>query len=88
MHSTIYNSMSYVIFPGPRLMMRQDMMIRGKDTQVNDQESSYWRVGPNSIGIDSLVLVGLENVSKGSWQPRIGFLSHREINSSSTPFVI
>jgi hypothetical protein len=53
-------------------------MIRGKDAHGGkhaDRECSGWRVGPEFIGIDRLVLVGLENVSRGSWQPRIGLLS-------------
>ena len=53
-------------------------VIRGKEVQVGerpDRECSDWRVGPEFIEIDRLVLVALDNVSKGSWQPRVGVLS-------------
>ncbi|KAF9644047.1 hypothetical protein BDM02DRAFT_1236542 [Thelephora ganbajun] len=40
-----------------------------------DREYLDWRVGPEFIGIDRLVLVALDNVSRGSWQPRVGLLS-------------
>lgn len=52
--------------------------IRGKEVHTGkhpDRECSDWRVGPEFIGIDRLVLVGLDKVSRGSWQPRIGLLS-------------
>jgi len=52
-------------------------IIRGKEGHAGrhpDRECSNWRVGPEFIGIDRLVLVALDNVSKGSWQPRIGLL--------------
>ena len=46
-------------------------MLAGK---YPDRECSDWRVGPEFIQIDRLVLVALDNVSRGSWQPRIGVL--------------
>ena len=52
-------------------------MIRGKEMGAGknpDRECSDWRVGPEFIGIDRLVLVALDKVSRGSWQPRIGLL--------------
>ena len=52
-------------------------MIRGKEMQAGkhpDRECSDWRVGPEFIEIDRLVLVALDHVTKGSWQPRIGVL--------------
>ena len=52
-------------------------VIHGKEVHAGkhpDRESSDWRIGPEFIGIDRLVLVALDNVSKGSWQPRIGLL--------------
>lgn len=45
-----------------------------------------WRVGAQDIGIDHLVLLALDKASRGSWQPRIGFLSQYKVDSSSTPF--
>lgn len=53
--------------------------IRGKEVsrpagKYPDRERSDWRVGPEFIDIDRLVLVALDHVSKGSWQPRIGVL--------------
>lgn len=66
-------------------------LVRGKGARaVGDpnRASSEWRVGPELIGIDRLVLVSLEKVSRGSWRPCIGLLSQDEINTSSTPFVI
>ena len=65
-------------------------MIREKGMQaVEHPDRVYpdWRVGPGLIGIDRLVLISLDRVSRGSWQPRIGFLSPDEINHDSTPFV-
>lgn len=54
-------------------------MVRGKDVHAGkhpDREcSAAWRVGPGFITIDRLVLVSLENVSRGSWQPRIDLVS-------------
>jgi len=51
---------------------------RGKEAHTGkhppDRECPDWRVGPDFIGIDRLVLVALDNVSRGSWQPRIGLL--------------
>lgn len=51
-------------------------VIRGKDGNGPDRECSdpNWRLGPGFIEIDRLVLVGLDKVSKGSWQPRVGLL--------------
>lgn len=46
-------------------------MDAGKDL---DGECSDWRVGPDFIGLDRLVLVELARVSQGSWQPGIGLL--------------
>ncbi|KAF9643161.1 hypothetical protein BDM02DRAFT_3104782 [Thelephora ganbajun] len=40
----------------------------------SDRECSDWRVGPEFIEVNRLVLIALDNVSKGSWQPRIGLL--------------
>ena len=53
--------------------------IRGKDVSTTagnhyDREHPDWRVGPGFIGIDRLVLIALDSVSRGSWQPRIGVL--------------
>jgi hypothetical protein len=59
-----------------------------QDTGQNNQETSNWRVGAGFIDTNRLVLVALDKVSRGSWQPRIGVLSQHEINSSSNPFVI
>lgn len=53
-------------------------IVRGKEAHAGndpDRECSDWRVGPEFIGTDRLVLVALERVSRGSWQPRIGLLS-------------
>lgn len=36
--------------------------------QMDSDEDARWRVGPGYITIDDLVLVGLQHVSKGSWQ--------------------
>lgn len=53
-------------------------MVRGKEVDAGkypDREcSGGWRVGREFIGVDRLVLVALDNVSRGSWQPRIGLL--------------
>jgi hypothetical protein len=35
---------------------------------MDPDEDPRWRVGPGHITIDDLVLVGLQHVSKGSWQ--------------------
>ncbi|KAF9784911.1 hypothetical protein BJ322DRAFT_1020554 [Thelephora terrestris] len=59
-----------------------------QETGQNNQETSNWRVGAGFIDTNRLVLVALDKVSRGSWQPRIGVLSQHEINSSSNPFVI
>jgi len=33
--------------------------------------SEKWRVGPGFIGVDSLMLFCLVNVTEGSWQPEL-----------------
>ncbi|KAF9650499.1 hypothetical protein BDM02DRAFT_1381798 [Thelephora ganbajun] len=38
-----------------------------------------WDIGEGGLGLDDLVLVRVENVSKGSWQPQ--FLMHRQHRS-------
>lgn len=58
-------------FPAPADMVRGKQMQTGK---YPDRECSGWRVGPEFIEIDRLVLVALDHVSKGSWQARIGVL--------------
>lgn len=73
MHRSIYTGKSCVLFLG--LAMAE--MIRGKDVHTGKHPdrkecSDEMRVGPGFIDIDRLVLVALDNVSKGSWQPRIG----------------
>ena len=35
---------------------------------MDPEEDPRWKVGPGHITIDDLVLVGLQHVSKGSWQ--------------------
>ena len=59
--------------------------IRGKDVHAGkypDREcSDALRVGPGLIDIDRLVLVALDNVSKGSWQPRIGLLPLKPVQA-------
>lgn len=65
-------------------------VIRWKGAQAIEQPDrvcSGWKVGPGCVGIDSLVLLSLDKVSRGSWQPRIGLLS-REIDENSSMFVI
>lgn len=37
-------------------------------TAMDPDEDPKWKVGPGHITIDDLVLVGLQHVSKGSWQ--------------------
>ena len=37
-------------------------------TAMDPDEDSRWKVGMGHITIDDLVLVGLQHVSKGSWQ--------------------
>lgn len=37
-------------------------------TAMDPDEDPRWKVGPGCITIDDLVLVGLQHVSKGSWQ--------------------
>ena len=56
---------------------RSANIIRGKlhAGKYPDREYSKWRVGPEFIEIDRVVLVALDNVSIGSWQPRIAVLS-------------
>jgi hypothetical protein len=71
---SIYTSMFPMFFSG--IDPAADM-VRGKDVDTGkhpDRECSDWRVGPEFIGTDRLVLVALDNVSKGSWQPRVGLL--------------
>ena len=34
-------------------------------------EHAQWRVGPNGIQVKDLRLAALEQVSAGSWQPRL-----------------
>lgn len=36
-----------------------------------DPPNSRWRIGPNGIRIEHLVLVSLHRVSQGSWQPKL-----------------
>lgn len=63
------------------------MLTREKDVQTDrqsDREAAHWRVGAEFIQVNSLVLVALDKVSRGSWQPRIGLLSQHQISSSST----
>ncbi|KAG0702219.1 hypothetical protein DFH29DRAFT_805273, partial [Suillus ampliporus] len=36
--------------------------------------NSAWRIGPNGIRIEHLVLVSLHRVSQGSWQPKLSLL--------------
>jgi hypothetical protein len=43
--------------------MSQRPMEIGSDPQ--------WRVGPNHITLDDLILVSLHHVSQGSWQPQL-----------------
>ena len=31
-----------------------------------------WRVGPNAIRPEDVILLGLHNISQGSWQPSLG----------------
>lgn len=86
MRRTIYTSKLSALFPGSTTTANT---IRGKEAQTtrdHDRELSDWRVGAEFIEINRLVLVALDKVSKGSWQPRIGLLSQHKIDSSSTPF--
>lgn len=39
-----------------------------------DPPNSRWRIGPNGIRIERLVLVSLHRVSQGSWQPKLCLL--------------
>ncbi|OJA10615.1 hypothetical protein AZE42_05706 [Rhizopogon vesiculosus] len=39
-----------------------------------DPPNSIWRIGPNGIRIEDLVLVSLHRVSQGSWQPKLCLL--------------
>ena len=50
----------------------------GRQTSANGAPSrdSTWVIGEGGIGLDDLLLVRVENVSKGSWQPQ--FLVHRK----------
>lgn len=81
----VYTSKLFVLFPGSTTTNA----IRGKEAQATrslDRELSDWRVGAEFIEINQLVLVALDKVSKGSWQPRIGLLSQHKIDSTSIPF--
>jgi len=49
-----------------------ERFIKEKEKQVLDpDEDDSWRVGTGHIGVDDLVLVGLQHVSKGSWQAHL-----------------
>ena len=40
-------------------------------------EYAEWRVGPNGIQVKDLRLAALEQVSAGSWQPRLFYIRSR-----------
>ncbi|OCH87373.1 hypothetical protein OBBRIDRAFT_796257 [Obba rivulosa] len=42
--------------------------------RMEDDGEARWRVGPNYIDIDDLILVGLQHVSMGSWQAHLRVL--------------
>jgi hypothetical protein len=42
-----------------------------QNKQHSDPEDEQWRVGPGHIGVNDLILVGLQHVSKGSWQAHL-----------------
>lgn len=42
-----------------------------KDRRMEDPRKHCWRVGNRAIGVDDLILLGLEHVSKGSWQAHL-----------------
>ena len=42
-----------------------------KSHNMDEPGKHRWRVGDRCIGVDDLVLLGLEHVSKGSWQVQL-----------------
>ena len=40
-----------------------------------DLDQAMWRVGPDGIQVQDLRLAGIEQVSAGSWQPRLFYKS-------------
>ncbi|KAI0329924.1 hypothetical protein GY45DRAFT_1251899, partial [Cubamyces sp. BRFM 1775] len=42
--------------------------------KIEDTSMAHWRVGPRYIKFDDLILLGLENVSEGTWQPHFRLL--------------
>ncbi|EMD38915.1 hypothetical protein CERSUDRAFT_122431 [Gelatoporia subvermispora B] len=42
-----------------------------QDRPMEDQSQAIWKVGTGSIGLDDLILLGLQHVSMGSWQAHL-----------------
>ncbi|KIP09257.1 hypothetical protein PHLGIDRAFT_338563 [Phlebiopsis gigantea 11061_1 CR5-6] len=43
-----------------------------EELAVTQCKSPEWRVGPDAIRPEDVVLLGLHNISQGSWQPSLG----------------